>query len=159
MITTFIIIPLFQLNRYNLNYFTVDNINGVRKLRKQLNRVCSNNVEEDNFKIKLEADNLNMFLQSNSGNIYPFFIKKKNDEEYIFSLWVFHGSTLCSLSLKEINLENLFKINEIILDYEQNDMIQCTQCLTKINKNTINKHFTGIYCDSCWEGVKPIKNN
>ena len=155
MINTFIVIPILQFNRYKLDYFSIENINGVRKLRKQLNQICSTNITEDNFKVKLQVDNLNMFLQSNSGNIYPFFVKKNNEEEYIFSLWVFNGITLGSFYLKEIDNNTVVKINDLILDYEQNEIVQCTQCSTKISKYIKNKYYTGVYCDTCWESIKP----
>ena len=148
---TYIIIPIFQLKDYKLEYFTIDNKNGIRHLRKIINQAANNTNIENKF--NLDDSNLNIFIQSTSGNLYPFFVKTVKNE-YEFSFWIFNSSNLGSFSLKEINNEFINKIHNVILKYETKHLIECTSCRIDVDANSLNKYYSGIYCDECWKLIK-----
>lgn len=157
---TFIVIPTGQIKKYDISYFVVNNPVGILKLRKALNKTVNLNL--DNFNNTINVDNLNIFLQSPTGNIYPFFIKKvteNQEEKYQISIWVFNSSLLDLFTLKEFDNNFIMNIEQTIRNYEDKGIIKCTNCKKETTK-TSNKHGTGIYCYECWPTIyESIKYN
>ena len=86
-----------------------------------------------------------------TNKIYKFDIDSLRSSFY---LWDNSDKILGEIKINEINNkpdQNFIKNFEAIIDNYNNNIIKCSECQQKINKDDVaGQYYAGVYCDKCW---------
>lgn len=150
-------IPQHEIQQSPLNYFELNNKDGLSKKNNQMYEI---------LKDKKYNTSPSILWSDSYGNLRTIMIVYSKTTQYgveRFNITMWDekgGTTLCNINQPIINkeIDILSNENYKILSEKSimwmNGKMNCSKCKCEIDykENSRHRYFAGIYCQSCWDG-------